>query len=91
MCALPLFHSVGCVYHTMQASCRSSLKQKTSSSHVRGHTNAPPVLGDGELEGPCQWKVFHVSPHSSGVHSCMLVMACSSFGGQCELHTYIHT
>ena len=75
----------------MQASCRSSLKQKKFSSHVLAHTDSPPVLGDGELDDPCQWKVFHVSAHSSGVHSCMLVMACSSFGGQCELHTYIHT
>ena len=75
----------------MQANCKSSLKQKKSSSHVQGHTDSPPVLGDGKLEGSCQWKVFHVSPHSSGVHSCMLVMACSSFDGQCELHTYIHT
>ena len=60
----------------MQACCRSSLNQKKSSSHVQDHTDSPPVLGDGKLEGPCQWKVFHVSPHSSlsGVHSCMLVM-----------------
>ena len=91
MCALPLFHSVGCVYHTMQVSCRSSSKQQKSSCHVRGHTDSPTVLGDGKLEGSCQWKVFHVSPPSSGVHSCMLMMACRSFGGQCELHTYIHT
>ena len=82
---------IGCAYHTMQANCRCSLKQKTSSFHVQGHANYPTFLGDSKLEGPCQWKVFHVSPHSSGVHSCMLVMACSSFGGQCELHTYIHT
>ena len=75
----------------MQANCRSSLNQKKSSSHVKGHIDSPPVLGDGKLEGPCQWEVFHVSPHSSGVHSSMLVMACRSFGVQCELHTYIYT
>ena len=75
----------------MQANCRSFLNQKKSSSHVKGHTVSPPVLGDGKSKGPCQWKVFNVSPHSSGAHSSMLVMACSSFGGQCELHTYIHT
>ena len=90
MCALPLFHSVGCVYHTMQANCRSSLKQKTSSSHVQGHTESPPVLGDGKLEGTLVESVPCVTTlkWSALVHA---GDGCSSFGGQCELHTYIHT
>lgn len=62
-------------YRTMQANCRSSLKQKKSSSGMRGRTDSPPDFGDGKLEGLRHWEVLHVSPHW-GVHLCMLVMAC---------------
>ena len=52
--------------HKMQANCRSSLRQKKSSSHVQGHTDYPPVLGDSKLDGLVSGKCS-MCHNSSGV------------------------